>query len=141
MKKKISNCTNLCPCCKYSHPSQEQLIERSDTLLCFYLRFWSPSSSSVFTNVSVDHWLHLVEWVFAAWVIQLGVYHRALEYNKKKGRKVSKRHKYIQINQSKGQRITWICAEDTWFFITTSFKNSIISLGIFLQLLNGIKCR
>lgn len=33
----------------------------------FYLFiFLVPGSSSVFTNVSVDHWLHLMERVFAA---------------------------------------------------------------------------
>lgn len=39
----------------------------------FLVRFWS----SVFPDVGVHHWLHLVEGVFAARVVQLGVYHRA----------------------------------------------------------------
>lgn len=86
MKKrsnKIKKLHRLCPCYMiyFPHPSQEQLIERSDTLLCFFFVFLTclvPSSSSVFTDVSVDHWLHLVEGAPAARVIQLGVYHRAL---------------------------------------------------------------
>lgn len=66
---------------EYSHPSHKQLIERSDTLLCHF--FLVPGSSLLFTNVSIDHRLHLMERVFAAGVIQLGVYHRALEHNKR----------------------------------------------------------
>lgn len=54
---------------RYPHPSQEQLIERSHILLDFCLLFFLylvPGSSSVFTNVSIDHGLHLMEGVFAA---------------------------------------------------------------------------
>lgn len=69
---------------KYSHPIP-RAADRGLILYCVFVIFflWMlflvPSSSLIFTNVSVDHRLHLMERVFAAWVIQLGVYHRALE--------------------------------------------------------------
>lgn len=69
----------LGPC--WNNPTPPRSSWYRGLILIYFL---VPSSSSVFTNVSIDHWLHLVEWVFAAWMIQLGVYHRALEHRKDK---------------------------------------------------------
>lgn len=67
----------LCPC--WNNPTLP-LSSWYRGLILYLLNFLVPGSSSVFANVSIDHWLHLVERVFAAWVIQLGVYHRALKH-------------------------------------------------------------
>ena len=70
--------------------------------ICFFHFFHIlvPCSSSVFTNVSIDDWLHLMERVFAVRVIQLGVYHRALEHSESTEEEKEQWQSQIDVDES-----------------------------------------
>ncbi len=127
------NCTNFCPCWIFPPfpraADQEVWYITVFYFFFFFCVFLVPCSSSVFTNVSVDHWLHLMERVFAAWVIQLGVYHRALENrNEKRPGEKEKRSAtgtntvYPNKSRSREERRPWWMQKKHFFYCCINFK-------------------
>lgn len=84
----------------YSHPSQEQLIERSDTLLCFYFYAFGPQFLFSFYECQHRPLAPSCGMSFCCLSDPTGHISPGPATQREKGRKeVSKKYKYIQIEQ------------------------------------------